>query len=141
MIQVAILDLLIPFNPFNTKNADFPHFFQYHLIHLIHLITEQLVNFGTIILSLILRIQRLKIYVGIYDVLASFLNLETRCSSSAALLVQRDLLLIALAKVQEDHVALFVGVPLPIHPRHKGMHAGIGDVSRFSRQFSRHPTL
>ena len=48
---------------------------------------------GTIILSLILRIQRLKIHVGVYDVRIwkirnSILNLETRCSNSAASLVQ-----------------------------------------------------
>ena len=40
-------------------------------------------------MSLILRIQRLKITVGVYDVLVSILNLETRNSISAASLVQR----------------------------------------------------
>ena len=37
----------------------------------------------SVILFLILRIQRLKIYVGVYDVFvtASILNFETRCSN------------------------------------------------------------
>ena len=39
-------------------------------------------------LSLILRIEILRVYVGVYDVLVSILNLETRCSNSAASLVQ-----------------------------------------------------
>ena len=38
---------------------------------------------GTLILSLIARIQRLKIHVGVYDVLESILNLEMRSSNSA----------------------------------------------------------
>ena len=42
----------------------------------------------TIILSLILRIQRLKIYVEVYDILVLILNLETHCSNSAALLIK-----------------------------------------------------
>ena len=44
---------------------------------------------GTIILSLILRIQRIKIYVGFYDVLVLILNLETCCSNFASLPVQQ----------------------------------------------------
>ena len=43
---------------------------------------------GTIALSLVLRIQRLKIYFEVYGVLVSILNLETRCSNSAESLVQ-----------------------------------------------------
>ena len=40
-------------------------------------------------LILTLRIQRLKNYIGVYEVVVSSLNLETRCSILAALLVQR----------------------------------------------------
>ena len=40
-------------------------------------------------MSFILRIQRLKIYVGVYNVLVSILNLQLRCLNLATSLVQR----------------------------------------------------
>ena len=41
------------------------------------------------ILSLNLKIQRVKIKIGVYDVFVSILNLENRCSNSATSLVQQ----------------------------------------------------
>ena len=51
--------------------------------------TDELCGLGPFFWSVILRIQRFKFYVGVYDVLVLILNLETRCSISAAPLVQR----------------------------------------------------
>ena len=58
-------------------------------MQLVHDMSTEIIHWWTlwrvtIIFSLILRIERSKSYVGVYDVLVSLLNLETRSSNSAA---------------------------------------------------------